>query len=111
MGLRHAVLAAVLAFSAPTRVSIAVLPTVLQVGGTVRITCTVPHHPDNRWLTIGIPGYRTSGGDLDGASAPVTHTMYVEHVPCEAEEVVCEVTDALGKVYRAARPLVVAGCD
>lgn len=113
MGVSHACVTTILLLlsAAPARVSIAVLPTAAMVNGTVRITCTVPRHPDNRWLTIGIPGYRTSGGDLDGASAPVTHTMYVEHVPCEAEEVVCEVTDALGKVYRAARPLVVAGCD
>lgn len=111
MGLHHAVLTVVLVLSAPTRISIAVLPTVLQVGGTVRITCTVPHHPDNRWLTIGIPSYRTSGGDLDGEAAPVTHTMYVDHMPCDVDEAVCEVTDALGKTYRAARPLIVAGCN
>lgn len=96
--------------SSPPRVSITVTPAAVLVNETLRLVCTVPRHPDNRWLTMGIPGYRTSGGDLDGEAAPITHTMFVTHVPCEVDEVVCEVTDALGRTYRAARPITVAGC-
>lgn len=110
MGLRHATLSILLVLSAPSRVAIAVLPTVLQVGGTIRITCTVPPHPDNRWLTIAAPPYVSSGRQLDGSAEKTTHLFYVDHVPCEVEDVVCEVQDALGRTYRAARPIMVAGC-
>lgn len=111
MGLRHVVATLLLILLAPPRVSITVVPAALLVNGTVRITCTVPRHPDNRWLTIAVPGYVSSTRQLDGDAEKVTHVMYVDHVPCEATEVVCEVVDTLGRVYRTARPITVAGCD
>lgn len=110
MGVSRAILVVLAVLSTPARVSIAVQPTVVLQNGTIRITCTVPRHPDNRWLTIAVPGYTSSTRQLDGADEKITHTMYVQHIPCDIEGAICEVTDALGRTYPVARPVVVAGC-
>lgn len=70
----------------------------------------MPRHPDNRLLTIALPGYRISETDLEGEAAPITHVATYEHVPCGTEEAVCQVTDNLGRVFVARTGLVVAGC-
>lgn len=99
----------------PSRVHTTITPTAVPVGGSIRITCSVPRHPDNRWLHVGAfyddgAPYRDATDQLDGESARVTHTMLVEHVPCDVGMVMCAVEDNLGRVYRDVRPLVVAGC-
>lgn len=108
---RTAILTLFLSLAAPGRVYIATMPLVLQAGGAVRITCTVPKHEDNRWLTIGISGYRTSTFQLDGDSAAITHTFLVQKVPCETPIAICVVEDNLGKTYAATRELGIARCE
>lgn len=113
MGVSYATLMLVLAASllSPARVSISVVPTAGMANGTVRVTCSVPRHPDNRWLTIAAPPYTSSTRQLDGETAPITHTLYVDHLPCEVEEMQCIVEDALGRTFRAVQPIIVAGCS
>lgn len=88
-----------------------VSPHVVLAGGTVRLTCSVPRDPDHRWLEMGIEGYRTSGGDLEGERAAVTHTMYIDHMPCGTEEAFCRVDGAVKKPERAVALFQVAGCS
>ncbi len=109
-------LALLLLLSAPSRVSIAVLPTIVPAGGTVRVTCTVPRHPDNRWLEIGVyyeggVVYQSSLRQLDGDTAPITHTMLVDHMPCEAVVASCYLIPAVGPQARAVRAVEVVGCS
>jgi hypothetical protein len=107
---RTAILSLFLTLAAPGRVYIATMPLVLQAGDNVRITCTVPKNPDNRWLKMGIDGYRTSTFQLDGDSAPITHSFIVQKVPCETPVAICVVEDNLGKTWTATRELGIAGC-
>ena len=109
-------LALVLLLSTPPRVSIAVVPTVFPVGGTLRLTCTVPRHPDNRWLVLGVyyegsVVYQASERQLDGELAPVTHVMYVDHIPCDATVAQCYLLPSVGPQFRATQSVVVAGCS
>lgn len=93
-------------------VTVSVTPSAVPVNGTIRVTCTVPRHPDNRWLTIAVPGSGVySTRQLDGEAEKITHVMYVQHIECGTEEVICEVTDNLGKQYRSVRSIAVAGCE
>lgn len=96
---------------APARVSIAVLPSVLMPGDAIRVTCTVPKHPDNRRLLIALPGYSSSDRPIDGSDAAITHRMIFQHVPCDVELAACVVVDNLGKEYPATTQIRVAGCD
>lgn len=109
--MRTALLILLLTLTAPGRVYIATMPLVMQVGDSVRITCTVPKHPDNRWLKIGMDNYRTSTVQLDGDTAAITHVFLVSHVPCDTPIAVCVVEDNLGKTFTASRELVIAGCE
>lgn len=99
-----------LAFS-PVRVSIAVSPSVLFVGQTIRVTCTVPRDPSNRTLTIAIPGVTSSTRQLDGVNALITHTLTVPHVPCDTSAAVCVVENVRGQTFLAMRSFFVAGCN
>jgi hypothetical protein len=99
-----------LSLTAPARVYISVTPSVLQAGDSVRLTCTVPKNADNRWLKIGIEGYRTSIFQLDGDSAPITHTFIVQKVGCDTPLAICVVKDNLDREYPAVRELGIAGC-
>ncbi len=96
--------------------SIAVTPALVPAGGTVRVTCTVPRHPDNRWLEIGVyygggVVYQSSLRQLDGEAAPITHMMTVDHMPCETVVALCYLIPAVGRQYRAVRAVEVAGCS
>lgn len=88
----------------------AVYPRTILAGGTVRLTCSVPHDPDHRWLEMGIEGLRTSGGDLEGERAAVTHVMLIERVPCGTEEAFCRVDGAVHQPERALALFLVGGC-
>lgn len=85
-------------------------PRTILAGGTLRLTCSVPRDPDHRWLEMGIEGLRTSGGDLEGDRAAVTHVMLIDHVPCGSSEAFCRVESALGKPERAVSGFTVGGC-
>lgn len=95
----------------PPRVTVRANPRVVMAGNAVGVTCRVPRHPDNRGLTVGIDGYRSSYVQLDGEAARVTHLVTYEHVPCEAGDAYCVLADAGGRTWRAAEPVLVSGCD
>lgn len=116
MGVRYAILILLMLTGGRSdRVSIAVVPTVSLVNGTARLTCTAPRNPDNRWLVLGAyyDGgivYQSSMRQLDGESAPVTHVLYVEHIPCDLAVMACQLYDNLGKQFTAVQPFTVSGC-
>ncbi len=88
--------------------TITVVPRVVMVGGSIRVTCRVVRNPDNRWLDLGVEDYRASGDQLAGDDALVEHRLDVLHVPCTASVAFCRLI--------AQKPLVVtqtfevAGC-
>lgn len=96
--------------SAPARVSVTAYPHVVELGGTVRLTCTVPRDPANRWLDYGVGEDTSSGRQLDGDQAPSVWTMYVRHVPC-ASAAWCIVRLNDGRSFRATTNLLVSGCE
>lgn len=94
-----------------SRVTMSITPRVMQPGSAMRITCSVPRHPENRWLTIAVPEYVSSTRQLDGEDEKITHTFYVDHMPCGVNVAVCDVVDNLGKHYTATTQFTVAGCE
>lgn len=93
------------------RVSISVTPKVVLANGTIRITCTVPRHPDNRWLSIIVPDVTSSNRQLDGEAEKITHVMTVPHIPCGVLVVACDVEDNLERHFTAVTQVTVAGCE
>lgn len=92
------------------RVSVSVTPRMVTT--TVRITCSVPRHPDNRKLTIGIPDYQSSERQLDGEDALITHTLTLKRPPCDVPSVAfCDLEDNLGKHGIVSTPFVNANCS
>lgn len=90
--------------------SIRITPRIVFLGGAVRLTCKVPPNNNNRWLDAILPGYRSSGQQLEGADAKITYEFLFEHIPCIVDEGVCAVTDNMGDTQYARLPLQVAGC-
>lgn len=76
----------------------------------MRVRCTVPRDPVNRWLDYGIDGYATSGRQLDGDQARVTHEYVFTHIPCEAGPAFCSLRDARGHTRRATMSFTILGC-
>lgn len=94
---------------APEPVSIHA-PAVIMAGSSVRIACQVPRQADNRWLEIALVPYRSSGVQLDGDQAPITHEVIYEHVPCAVTEADCILSTTTRKHY-ATQTVLIAGCD
>ncbi len=92
-------------------VSIRVSAQMLLVNSSIRITCVVPHRPENRKLIVAVEGYRTSEYQLDGESAPGVFQNLYDWVPCGVQAVSCTLIESTGKAYRAALPVQVGGCD
>lgn len=99
---------ALAALAAAISLKIDINPRVLFAGGTVRVRCTVPPSDQNRWLDFGIQDYRVSRDELPG---PVTHEVYIPHVPCDVGPAFCAVTNAAGKTRVVTATLQVAGCE
>lgn len=92
------------------RVTIRVLPSVLFAGHSIRVTCTVPRHPDNRLLDLGVTFYRGTTIQLDGAAARVTYEIIYDKVPCDSGPAYCQVTESHGRQYVDRAEIEVAGC-
>jgi len=92
-------------------VSIRVLPAALLANQPMRITCSVPHRPENRKLIIAVEGYWMSEYQLDGEASPAIFQKVYEHVPCGVETVSCTLVEDTGKTTRAALPVFVSGCN
>lgn len=88
--------------------TITVSPRVVMAGGSIRVTCRVVRDQANRWLDIGVVGYRASGEQLDGADAFVTHDLTVDHVPCDVSLAFCRLI-AL-KPMTVTQMFLVGGC-
>ncbi len=101
----------VLAAALVAPVSISVTPRVMLAGQTIRLTCTVPRSPDNRWLNYGVAGYSYSMRQLDGEHAPVTFAAFVDHLPCGAADAFCDLTQAGERHTTVTAGITVAGCD
>lgn len=82
-------------------------------GGSVRLRCSVPHHPEHRWLEMGIDGYTSSLREVEGEDAPITHEMVITHIPClgAVTTAFCVVTKFNRSQERALATLVVGGCS
>ena len=90
-----------------------VSPGIVMAGrdATVRLTCRVVRHPDNRKLEYGLEGYSSSERQLDGEASRVTWETFITHIPCGVERAFCIITRADRRTFSAFAPLVVAGCD
>lgn len=94
------------------RVSIKVSSQTVFAGQSLVITCTVPHHVNNRKVTASVVGYTSSERQLDGENAPKTIRFEMfHHVPCEAEAAACVLEDVYKTTQTAWLPLQIAGCD
>lgn len=93
-----------------TPVTVSVYPQTVMAGGAVRLRCTVPKDPANRWLDYGLDGYTGSGRQLDGAAAPVTYQVTVDHLPCDVGPAYCRLTRAGKPPVTATRAVLVAAC-
>lgn len=97
--------------SAGPRVSVAVHPSVVRVGGDVRVTCRAPRDARNRWLVVGIERYTSSGRQMDGEDSPITYEITFHQVPCGAGAGYCQLVGDDRKVIEVSAPLLVAGCN
>ena len=76
-----------------------VYPNVVDQGGSVRVSCRVPKHADNRQVTLGLTNYTTSSRSLDGAHAPTNFTMTFQHLPCDPGPAFCLVQGVNGRYH------------
>src|SRR5579863_2493894 len=90
--------------------TIRVLPHIVVVNESIRVTCLVAHRAENRRLIIAVEGYRESEYALEGEAAPGVFEATYDHVPCRVEMVSCTLVEGTGKVVRAALPVQVGGC-
>lgn len=107
---RPVVLVALILILAADDPKLTVSPRVLMAGNTVRMTCRVPRHPDNRLVQWGFSDYLNSTRDLEGERSPITWEAYFNHVPCDPGIAYCAVVRANGKVLQTTERVEVAGC-
>ena len=86
--MRLILVAITLGLSAP-EVRIDVLPRVMMAGASIRLTCRVTPHPDNRELSMGFTNWTESVRQLEGADAPIIHQITRGPVPCDPGEAYC----------------------
>lgn len=98
------------ALAAAPSVSINILPRVMMRGATIRLTCRVMPHPDNRELLAGFTNWTETSRQLEGAEAPITYQFTWQHVPCDPGEGYC-VVKRVNKQNRVTMPIEVRGCD
>lgn len=85
---------------------------VLAENGSVRLTCHIPRSEDNRWVELGIEGYRSSRMDMEGENAPKTFQILFQRVPCGVGAAYCAYGGIPGsKVTGTKLNLVVSGCE
>lgn len=78
----------VLVLTAP-EVRIDVMPRVVMVGASIRLTCKVAPHPDNRELQMGFDNWTESTRQLEGDRAPITYQFIRDRVPCDPGDAYC----------------------
>ncbi len=79
--------------------------------GSVQLTCHVPRNTENRWVELGIEGYRSSTIPLEGENSAMTHQIWFLHVPCGIGAAYCNVGGIEGaKVQSTKLTVLVSGC-
>lgn len=106
--MRVLILAAALAAADPT---VKTSSFAVMENGAMRVTCRAPRDPDNRWITFGLEGARSFGGSMEGAAAPVTWNLYLDHVPCGAGPAFCTVRQASGRERTVRQSIRVLGMN
>ena len=99
-----------LPISASDRVRISTSGPIVSAGYDFRVRCSVPRQTENRWLEAGIEAYRSSGVQLEGEYAPVTHEFWFHLVPCDAGRAYCWLKRNDSKEAIAYAPVRVVGC-
>jgi len=94
----------------PPRVSIRLSANVVMKGNSVQVICTVPRHPDNRRLYIGITDYTLSEIPIEGERGPTVADRWFRSPPCETERAFCELVDNADVHRSAFANLEVVGC-
>lgn len=97
---------------AEERVTIHVTPRVVMAGrdASVRLTCLVLKHAENRWLEYGLEGYTSSTQQLEGTRARVMWETTILSVPCGVGQAFCRVTQVNRRSVQATVSLTVVGC-
>lgn len=96
---------------ASAKLQLHVYPRAMMAGAAMRVTCRVPLRAMNRAVVFGVVGVRQSTDDLHGDAGPITHEIFIEHIPCEAGEAFCVVADSFGRVVEQERTsFEVSGC-
>lgn len=85
-------------------------PRAVFVGGSVRLTCKVTPHPDNRLLQMGFTVWRQSERQLEGDNAPITWEEMYHKVPCDPGDAFCRVTRSNGSIINQSTSIEVSGC-
>lgn len=93
------------------RVTARVSPGAVMAGNSVRVTCRVPAHPDNRGVYIGISDYTSHFVQIDGERGPITSEQWFPHITCEYSKAFCELVDNHGAHRFDYVPFTVGGCS
>ena len=84
----------------------------LPAGSAVRLDCRVPQREQHRALLLAVDGPRTRASveALDGAAAPITHTLTVDRLTCGTYTLSCTLFGAGDQVLTVkTQALVVTG--
>lgn len=95
----------------PASITLAVMPSIVMAGGTIRLTCRIPRRDTNRRLIYGVEDVTRSDRELEGDRAAVTFRAYIDHMPCDAHQAFCILVDASDREERARQSFMVTGCD
>lgn len=109
--MRTVLVALLLSFAATQRIIIKVSRTVLFVGDSIEVVCSVPRHEDNRKVEAVLEGYTSSEHQLNGEDAAVTHRFSFKKVPCDVSAAVCRLTDKYNNQITTLQQLQISGCD
>ena len=90
--------------------TLSISPRVVSVGESIKLTCRVPRHPDNRMVAWGVENWTRTERALEGESSPAVWEQTIQNAPCGVEDAFCEVTSTSQKVNRVTTTFIVAGC-
>lgn len=113
--MRQAVLAVILiplvGLSAAERLNIHLSAPILDAGHSEEVVCRVPSDTRNRWLELGIDNYASSGVQLEGEDAAISHRMLFKSLPCGVTGAYCHMSRNDGSSDTVHAQIIVSGCD
>jgi hypothetical protein len=92
------------------RVSIHVSSRNVYVDQALRIRCTVPHNPDNRFVEAAIDDSQYSQRPLEGEFAAITNDFFFDHLQCVDDRASCAVRTMNRSDAVASLSITVVGC-